>query len=56
VLASDEGGESGGRPVRVPSKWKLRMQVLALESRHGQGSCVDRLPKQPSHKDARLTR
>jgi hypothetical protein len=30
--------------------------VLALEGRHGQDSCGDRLPNKPSHKVAHLTK
>ncbi len=30
--------------------------MLALERRHGQGTCSDRLPNQPSHEDAHLTK
>ena len=53
--ATKEANLAGGLS-ECHQEWKVRMQVLALESRHGQGSCGDRLPNQPSHKDARLTK
>jgi hypothetical protein len=47
--ATKEANLAGGQSEYY-CEWKLRTQVLALESRHGQGSCGDRLPNQPSHK------